>query len=257
MSKLLGVFAHPDEESYIAGGTIAKYVKNGWHADLVCATRGEQGVHAGYPDESMHGSDALRAKELSDAAAALGVSSITFLDYKDGRLNTLPSGEIEDKLMRVFTETQPDVVITFEPGGITNHPDAIRLTLAATFAFQKYASDRHDANPDDPNPPKLYYGCMPESIVAYFIRKKYIPAESFGRPWSGVEDKKVTTVINIQRSAAAKKAALKAYRTQSEEIDAYLAIPNNPFLKQEYFVLRYTGITEAFMGKNDRVSDRL
>jgi len=257
MSKLLGIFAHPLDESYMAGGTVAKYVKAGWKADLVCATRGEQGTWGEYEPESGNTLAEIRQKELEEAAIMLGVGSVTFLDYKDGGLSSQSPGEIEDKIAALLAVNTPDVVITFEPSGVTNHPDNIKLTLATTFAFQKYAADRYEADPEDKNPPKLYYACMPESIVRYFVKKKYIPNESFGRPWQGVEDKKITTVIDVSRVSAVKEKALRIHKSQSEEIGPYLEITNNPFLSHEYFMLRYIGIAEVFMGKNDRVSDRL
>ena len=257
MKKLLGIFAHPDDESYMAGGTIAKYVKAGWHASLVCATRGEKGTRGEYAsaDEVKFGE--IRQKELEAAAEALGVRSTTFLDYKDGGLSTMPPGEIEEKITRILMENAPDVVVTFEPAGITNHPDHIKLTLATTFAFQKYAWERKAVNPTDDNPPKLYFGCMPESIVSYFVKKKYIPEESFDKPWIGVEDKRITTVIDISRVKAIKVSALMSHRSQTDEIEKHLSIPNNPFLKQEHFILRFSGVTEVFMGKNDHITDRL
>jgi len=243
MKKLVGIFAHPDDESYMAAGTIAKYVKAGWRVSLMCATRGEDSV--------------ARQAEMEKAVSHLGAIPITFLDYKDGEVAALPPGKLEDQLIAHLAEAQPDVVLTMEPAGVTNNPDNIKLTQAATFAFQKYAFDRSLADAADSNPPKLYYACMPESIVSYFIKQKYIPEESYGRPWRGTEDKRISTVIDISRVAGIKVKALESYLSQAAEIDPYLAISNNPFLSQEYFMLRYIGLAEAFMGKNDRVSDRL
>lgn len=257
MKKLLAVFAHPDDESYMAAGTIAKYVKSDWSAHLVCVTSGESAPRGEYaamtPDEFI----ALRKKELESAVSHTGVAAVTFLDYKDGEVSALPPGKLEEKLINIFHEQQPDVVITMEPSGVTNNPDNVKVSLALTFAFQKYAFDRNTVNADDPNPPKLYYACMPESIVSYFVRQKYLPAESYGRPWRGVEDKRISTVIDIKRFKGIKAEALAEYQSQAEEIGPYLMIPNNPFFSQEYFILRYVGLTEAFMGKNDRVADRL
>lgn len=257
MNKLLAVFAHPDDESYLAGGTIAKYVKAGWSAHLVCITRGEGAPRGEYASLSQDGFAAHRQKELESAISHIGISAVTFLDYKDGEVSSLPPGHLEDKLINLLHDQQPDVVITMEPSGVTNNPDNIKVSLALTFAFQKYASDRKMADADDSNPPKLYYACMPESIVSYFVRQKYIPAESYGRPWKGVEDKRISTVINIKRFKRVKAEALAEYQSQAEEIGPYLLIPKNPFFSQEYFMLRYVGLAEAFMGKNDHVTDRL
>ena len=246
MRKLLGIFAHPDDESITAGGTIAKYAKNGWRVDLVSATRGEAGGNA---DE--------RTKELESAAAILGVRSITFLDYKDGALSQKTPGDIEDAVLSVLHDIRPDVVITQEPGGMTNHPDHSKLSYAVTFAFQEYAKQCEEKTPDNPNPPKLYYVCYPESMISYLVNHQYFPEELNGKPMRGIEDKKITTVIDIKRFASQKVKAMDEHRSQRERLTKYVAAPQSPFFAKEYFVCRMTGTKEVFMGKNDRVSDRL
>lgn len=244
MKKILGIFSHPDDESIAPGGTIAKYAKNGWLVDLVVATRGDKG---GDPD--------TRTSELEEAARHLGVRSITFLDFKDGKLPGMTPGEIEDALIRVLAEVRPDVVITHEPQGITNHPDHIKMSYATTFAYQSYAGFRADEQPDDPNPPKLYYMCFPESILSFLIKSKRFPFEHHGLPVHGMEDKRITTVIDIKRFAGAKRKALESHVSQKPELEKYLS--NDQFFHQEYFVLRMVGLKEVFLGKNDRISDRL
>lgn len=257
MKKLLGIFAHPDDELYEPGGTLAKYAKAGWQVDLVCATHGEAGERGAYANLDKKEFGVIRQKELESAAAFLGVRSITFLDYLDGKLPNLTPGDLEDKLVKVLNTERPDVVITFEPAGITNHPDHIKLTLSTTYAFQQYATLRYTEAPEDPNPPKLFFVCEPQSIVEYFQKKGYMPDESFSKPWKGVDDKRITTVIDIRRLAASKAKALRSHVSQNVEIEEYLEIPNNPFMKQEYFILRMIGLEEVFLSKNDRISDRL
>lgn len=249
MKKLLCIFAHPDDESFAAGGTIIKYVKAGWTVDLVCATKGEKG-----------GGDALgeiREAELRESGKVLGLSHITFLPYKDGTLHTQVSGNIEEALITILAEKKPDVVITFETGGVSNHPDHIKLSFATTYAFQEYAKMRRKANPNDENPPKLYYACVPESVAKYLVDNGVFPAESHERPWKGVEDKKISTVIDFKRFAGQKEEALSKHLTQVPLVDRFYSIDSNVLAVQEYFILRMVGITEAFVGKNDRVSDRL
>lgn len=244
MGKLLGIFAHPDDETIAPGGTLAKYAKNGWQVDIVTATRGDAG-----------GDPEVRSKELKEAADKLGVRSLTILDFKDGKLGEMSPGDIEDALVKVLTDGQPDAVITHEPNGITNHPDHIKMCYAATFAFQTYAGSRVDANPDDPNPPKLYYMCFPESLMTYLVKSKRFPSEYHDMPVLGMEDKRITTVIDIKRFVAVKRKALELHVTQQSVLEKYLT--NDQFFHKEYFVLRMIGEKEVFMGKNDRVSDRL
>ena len=186
MKRLLLVFAHPDDESFTCGGTVPKYVKNGWHVDLVCATRGERGASGPY-DKAHPGTIArLRQKELEKAAEILGISSVTFLEYGDGKLTDLTPGELEDKVYQTFIKYTPDVVVTFEPNGINNHPDHMKLSLSTTYAFYKYTKAALIA--EKPFEPTLSFACMPESVALYARKIKMIPVESFGLPWLGKED---------------------------------------------------------------------
>jgi LmbE family N-acetylglucosaminyl deacetylase len=257
MKTILGIFAHPDDESFTSAGTIAKYVKAGWKVDLVCATHGEAGQWGPIEHGEHNSLAAVRQKELEAAAAELGVHSVTFMDFKDGKLDTTTPGDLEDKLTQIMIVHKPDVVITFDTTGISNHPDHVRISLGATFAFQTYAKLRRREKPTDENPPKLYFACMPENVAIYLKKQDVIPAESYGKPWRGVEDKIVSTVIDIKRQKAVKKKALRAHISQEEDVSRFLSLDSNPLLSQEYFILRMVGVTEAFMGKNDAVSDRL
>ena len=249
MGKMLLVFAHPDDESFAVGGAVPKYVAGGWQVDLVCATRGEAGSRGPYDAASPEKLAKIRESELQQAATILGIASVVFLDYPDGTLNQLHAGELEDKLNRIMTVYQPDIVITFEPGGISNHPDHIRLSIAATFAFQKYAATNEKA--------KLYFVCVPQSQVAYFIKQKIIPGESFSLPWKGTEDKLISHVIDIRRFRRKKIRALNCHISQREDIARFLSLSSNILLRQEYFVMRFHGRHESFMGKYDRVAGRL
>ncbi len=248
MKRLLLVAAHPDDESFMAGGTAAKYADEGWQIDLLCATRGEEGGDAG-----------VRQKELEKAGTELGIHAITFLDYKDGTLSERTPGDIEDVLYKKMLEIVPDVVITANTTGVTNHPDHIKLSYATTYAFQKYAKwieeKLKDQEPKEQIFPKLYYACMPASIVLYAVKEKILPAESFGKPWKGTEDKKITTVIDISEYREQKEKALHQHITQTANVEMFLKIKE--CMKHEYFIFRMHGTTEVFMGKNDHVADSL
>lgn len=267
---MLLVFAHPDDESFAASGTVAKYVAAGWQADLVCATRGEAGSANGQTTESLGD---VRQKELETAGTVIGLSSITFLGYSDGKLTDLNPGELENKVFRQMKNLTPDVVITFEvTNGVSNHPDHRKIGLATTFAFQKYAKlvvkppapGRRASAEESFNQalavgdePRLYYACLPASIVDFFQKKHLLPSTMFGKPWRGIPDKLVTTVINIRRFRTTKIKALEAHVLQSKDVERFLEAGENPLTLQEYFILRLEGTTEVFMGRNDRVSNRL
>ncbi|MBI3955961.1 PIG-L family deacetylase [Candidatus Gottesmanbacteria bacterium] len=186
MRKLLLVFAHPDDESSVIGGTVAKYAKAGWVIERLCATD---------------------------------------LGHAEGKLSALTPGTLEDPIFRAMETGIPNVVITFDKTGINNDPDHIKTCYGATYAFQKYASWLEGLQKKfrvKKIEPKLYYVCMPESTITRAVRDGQLPKVSFGKPWRGVPDDEITTIIG-----------------------------------KEYFILRREGTKEHFMGKNDRIRDRL
>ncbi len=259
---MLLVFAHPDDESFSSASTIAKYAKMGWEIDLICATRGEQGETGMLGEKSPKELGAIRSKELEMAASYLGISTITFLTYMDGTLKSDPPGQLEEIIYQKLIELVPDIVITFDTTGISNHPDHIRVSFATTFAFQKYAFQIQNALKDNPEydeeaAPKLYYACVPESTVEYLKKKKIFPEESFGKPWIGTPDKFVTTAISTEGFQNIKKKALKSHVSQSNDVNRFLSLPNNPLLKQEYYIFRMHGVREVYMGKHDKVASKL
>lgn len=248
MKRLLLVFAHPDDESFSCGGTVAKYVEDGWHVDLICATRGEK---AGDGD--------IRQKELQKAGVELGISTITFLGYQDGTLGTQAAGELEDAVYKKMEELVPDAVITMDTTGTNNNPDHMKMSFVTTYAFQKYGVWIEEKLKDQEEAiqafPKLYYACMPESIIRYAVKTKILPTDSFGKPLVGTEDKKITTVIDIMEYAEIKQKALHCHVTQAAKVERYVRM--NAVMKHEYFILRMQGVTEVFMGKNDHVANNL
>lgn len=276
MKKILLVFAHPDDESICSGGTVAKYVRVGWQVDLVCATKGEAGSSGVFTVSGAALGD-LRARELKTACALLGINHTTLLDHTDGRLSELTPGTLEDPIYRAMESGLPDVVVTFDPTGISNHPDHIKICRATTYSFQKYAAwleslkkkfriyrshdeswfSRLEGFIAKRMEPKLYYACLPESVVQYLQKRDALPKQSFGKPWVGVPDKNITTIINIGRCITLKVHAIAAHTSQREDFEGELLLTNNPEFLKEFYILHMEGIKEIFMGKNDSVRDRL
>jgi LmbE family N-acetylglucosaminyl deacetylase len=291
MKKMLLSLAHPDDESFGSGIMIPKYVANGWQVHLITATLGEAGESGPYDNLSGKALGGVRKTELDKAASILGISGITHLSYRDGKLQDQVDGELEDILYKKMVELTPDIVVTFDTRGVSNHPDHVKMCYATTFSFQRYADELiqtrqfvSDVNSGKPNvnvrnfafhhkyalkqqsfadtvkaaaDPKLYYISMPESVALYLRKMKVIPEESFGLPMVGTPDKIITTVIEGSKYQSVKRRALEAHVSQSNNTVPYLNLASNPMLTREYFILRMQGITEVFMGKNDRVSDRL
>lgn len=119
--QMLLIFAHPDDESFALGGTIAKYAQQGVHITLVAATKGEAGKTFGICKPEELG--LIREQELRRAAEVLGISNIIFLEYLDKELPMAPPLEIIEKLVRIIRSVRPQVIITFGADGASGHRD--------------------------------------------------------------------------------------------------------------------------------------
>jgi GlcNAc-PI de-N-acetylase len=129
--KLMGVLAHPDDESLGIGGTLAKYADEGIETYLVTATRGEPGrfgESGEKPPPDVVGR--VREAELHEAARVLGVREVRFLDYYDGDLDQVNVTEAVARIADHLRRVKPYVVITFGPEGAYGHPDHIRHLAA-------------------------------------------------------------------------------------------------------------------------------
>ncbi len=176
-STLLAVFAHPDDESFGVGGTLAKYAANGTRVVLVCATRGEVGeisdASLATPESLAH----VRENELRCAANTLGITDLLFLDYRDSGMDGTPENldphafiqapphEVVEKLVQVIREFQPQVVITFDPGGGYGHPDHIAISRYTTQACSLASSSTDFPEAGPPwQPMRLFYNAIPSSF---------------------------------------------------------------------------------------------
>jgi LmbE family N-acetylglucosaminyl deacetylase len=131
--KLLVILAHPDDESFSIGGTLAKYATAGVHVVLVCATKGEAGIEGLDPESAGE----IRTRELQKAAIMLGICEPRFLGYRDGELALAKNERIVAQVAKLIREIEPQIVITFGPDGITGHPDHIAIHKVTTQAFDQ------------------------------------------------------------------------------------------------------------------------
>jgi LmbE family N-acetylglucosaminyl deacetylase len=165
-SRMLGVFAHPDDEVFCAGGTFARYADEG--AEIMCltATRGEAGQIRDARAATRRTLAAVREKELHAACEAVGVKHVKLLDYMDGTLKDVDLDELVDHAVRSIREFRPDVVITFGDDGAYGHPDHVTICHAATEAFRTVARER----PGGYAPARLYHSHFPRSRMLMLDR---------------------------------------------------------------------------------------
>jgi LmbE family N-acetylglucosaminyl deacetylase len=135
--RLLLIFAHPDDESFVAAGLSRRCADAGAHVALVTATRGEAGSRGDPPLCTEEELPAWRESELREAAAILGIADIHLLGYHDKQLTDAPSGIIREQLVEIVRRHRPQVVITYDPNGGHGHADHVaisRFTMDAVGA---------------------------------------------------------------------------------------------------------------------------
>ena len=122
LGDVLAIWAHPDDETYLAGGLFAGLRDVGTRVVCVTATRGEAADPAAGPEERA-ALAAVRTEELEVALETLGVAEHHWLDCPDGACADLdPAGPVE-RLATLLDEVRPGTVVTFGPDGFTGHPD--------------------------------------------------------------------------------------------------------------------------------------
>ena len=122
---VLAVFAHPDDESLVCGGTLARLADAGAHVVVMCATHGERGSNDGTYKNGALGRE--RARELAHAASALGVQELILLDYPDGDLRWSHVTGFHAELLLFLRRRRPAAIITFDEDGLYWHPDHIAV----------------------------------------------------------------------------------------------------------------------------------
>lgn len=126
-ARVIVVVAHPDDESFGLGALLAGFADRGSEVDVLCFTRGEASTLHGVEGDLAE----IRARELADAADALGARRVELLAYPDGGLSTVDLGGLVACIER-FAEDEPvDGLVVFDLSGITGHPDHQQATRAA------------------------------------------------------------------------------------------------------------------------------
>jgi LmbE family N-acetylglucosaminyl deacetylase len=126
-ARVLAVVAHPDDESFGLGAVIVAFSQLGSDAALLCFTHGEASSLHGV-DGDLHG---VRQRELNRAAATLGVGDVRLLDHPDGKLDVMSLDTLRTDVEAMIERSHPDMLLVFDEGGLTGHPDHRRATEAA------------------------------------------------------------------------------------------------------------------------------
>jgi LmbE family N-acetylglucosaminyl deacetylase len=130
-ASVLAVCAHPDDKSFGRGAVLDALAHTGSRVSVLCLTRGETGQDAGGTAADLA---AVRSRELASAAQALGLERAEVLDYPDGGLASVPLEELARKVGQATANASAELLLVFDEGGITGHPDHQCATQAAVLA---------------------------------------------------------------------------------------------------------------------------
>ena len=180
---LLFAGAHPDDETFGIGGTLAQYAAAGVKVYYVCATRGEAGTVEPQYMKGYTSIGDIRWAELRCAAQVLGLADVIHLGYRDSgmpgskdnkhpdSLAMAPLDEVAGRIVKIIRELKPNVVITHDAGGGYGHPDHIAIHNATVKAFYSAGDPKQyfDAGPVF-KPHKLYFGVRPHGFMKLMVR---------------------------------------------------------------------------------------
>ena len=226
--RVLCIFAHPDDEAFGSGGTLAELVRKGHKVTTVCATNGDVGEindHALATPENLW---EVRQGEMRQAMEVTGISDVRFLGYRDSGMDGTPDNEnpaclfqadpskVDAQIAALLVELKPDIVFTHDPTGGYGHPDHLTTYQRTTAVIEAMGENR----------PHLYFVCFPRKhftklwqdmtdagITPPFAKEEL---ENIGSP-----DDYVTTVRDVSDYVEIKKESLSYHQTQLD--------PNGPF----------------------------
>ncbi|MEV8535211.1 PIG-L family deacetylase [Streptomyces sp. NPDC051211] len=209
--SLLAVYAHPDDESLMSGGVLARHAAAGARTAVVTTT---------WSPESH------RAEELAEALRILGAGAPRMLGYADARVPGsapgrpsfcgVPLDESVEQVVRHLREFRPDVVVTHDAyGQLTGHPDHVHTHRVTILAAHAAGLEHLYPGTGEPwKPSALYLATHPHSAVGELGAL----LTGVGKAVHSVPDERVTATVDVRAWLDQKWAAIRAHRSESERV---------------------------------------
>ena len=247
--RLLACFAHPDDEAFPVGGALAAHASRGVRVRLVTATLGEEGEirQEGAATRDTLGS--VRRGELSCAVSALGLAEHEVWDYRDsGMAGTAPNSHPEalvnadeakvvERLVLEIRRFKPQVVLTFEPGGLYGHPDHIAISQHTTLAFHQASdplafSEQLTGDVKAHGAERLFYSARPRGFRQMWAQKLRdegidFPMPSPDRAQEGNPPEELHLDMDVGAHLERKMACILCHRTQVGPEWPYHRVPRD------------------------------
>jgi len=190
---LLAVFAHPDDETFRPGGTLALLARGGVRVQVLTATQGEAGAFGDPPLCTREELPALRERELHCACAALGLEPPRFLGHADGRLAEADAEALIAQILAAIGETGAQTLLSFGRDGLSGHPDHIAIGHCAAEAYRR-----------DESLAVLYTVAVPASLAQALDLRQVRP----------VPDAAIALAVDVSATWEAKLTAMRCHATQ-------------------------------------------
>ncbi len=242
IKRLLGVYAHPDDEGSMSGALL-HYNTSGVETGLVCATRGEVGEISDPALATPENLGEVREGEMRAAVEVLEVRNLWFLDYRDSGMagtaeNNDPrafvnagAAEVVDKLVGVIRQFRPQVIVTFDESGAYGHPDHIAVYRHTTSAFHA-AADAAQYPELGPaySASKLYYSAFPRSAIRAI--GEWMRTQNYEGSFSGLDpekmgiaDEQISVWFDVEPWRELKDRSWSMHRTQLNSNQFMAKIP--------------------------------
>lgn len=266
--RLLACFAHPDDEAFPIGGSLAAHSSRGVNIRLITATSGEEGEVRSPGLAIPDGLGSLRREELSCSVHTLGLQSHHVLGYRDSGMagtsaNNLPEAfinvpqeEIVEILVREIRTFRPQVVLTFEPGGLYGHPDHIAICKHATKAF--HTANDASIYPEqlieglEPfQPDRLYYSARPQGFRTSMALKLQaagidFPMPTIERANDGIDPDEIHLEVNVSDQLDQKMGSILCHKSQVAPNWPYNQVPRSvaaDILGREHYIRAWPEFT--------------
>jgi N-acetylglucosamine malate deacetylase 2 len=214
---VLAIFAHPDDETFRPGGTLALLARLGVGVQVVSATDGESGSCGDPPLCTPEELPEVRQRELNCACAALGILPPQFLGYRDGCLDQADAEKVIAQIRSIMDALHPQVMLSFGPDGLSGHPDHIAIGNWALEAYQRA-----------PDIAAFFTLAVPQSLANQLGMRQVHP----------VADAEIAFGVDVSSVWETKLAAIHCHATQLSETPLLRAPADRQrlFFGREYFV---------------------
>ena len=239
MATIVFVHAHPDDESTLTSGSMARATAEGHRVVTVIATNGE---HGEAPADLRPGETVAdrRRVEAEASASALGVARLAWLGYADsgmsgwdqnrheGALNVADLDEAAGRLAALLDEEGAEVLVGYDWHGNYGHPDHVRVHHLVRRAVELADGSR----------PRLLEATMNRDRLRAEVAqlREQQPEVNWdvdapmddGNPL-GLPEDEITWRVDVSGQLDQRRAALEAHRSQATDIESFLTMPPDVF----------------------------